>query len=282
VSSTISEAVLLVDGHVHIYPFYFLSRVLKCGIANLFKVSQGLPAFSSCENVEKSIPVWLLAERFDCTFFQEVRRSPSRFSIDGYRFIPGDEDETILVEHEGQLVLYILAGRQIVTKENLEILSLISDFQIDDRRYSTDDVIHQVVESGGIADLNWAPGKWFFSRGSFVQRILNTGPRDGLVVSDTPLRHTLWPMPRLLHNALKNGIRMIAGSDPLPWKGEETSIGTYGFCLAGAFDASRPAESVRSLLRKKGESVIIGSRNSFATFCRRQSKAMAMKYATRP
>ena len=110
------------------------------------------------------------------------------------------------------------------TREGLEILSLSSTLNLGDRENTIDDVIKSVIDSGGIPALNWAPGKWFFSRGKIVKRIIEKYPPKDLVIGDTTLRTSLWPMPKLMAAAQERGFKVIAGSDPLPFDGEEKYI----------------------------------------------------------
>jgi hypothetical protein len=282
------KARVFVDGHVHIYPNYDLTKVLQNGINNLNFSAKKLLLLNSKEGENYSgchIAIWLLTERFDCNFFEEVKNAPSKFGNDNFRFLSGNEKETIIVEQAGKPILCILSGRQIVTREGLEVLSLISTLFLKDREKTIDDVIQNIVASGGLAALNWAPGKWFFSRGKVVRRIIEEYFPESLFICDTSLRNTLWPLPKLMVDAQKRSFKVIAGSDPLPFYNEEKYIGSYGFCVVGDFNINYPAESIRLLLKKPEKNVsLIGNRNDFVTFVQRQFKIMTkqimLKYSS--
>jgi hypothetical protein len=96
--------------------------------------------------------------------------------------------------------------------------------------------------------LNWAPGKWFFRRGEIVRELLGTFSSDQLRVGDTTLRPTVWGEPPLMRWAAGNGFAVLAGSDPLPFPGEEAYLGTYASVFECLFDADRPVTSVRECL----------------------------------
>jgi len=277
----VEKTKFLVDGHVHIYPHYNLLEVLQVGTKNLENAAQetlGCRDKGTNDNVSEIMTMWLLTERADCNFFQEAMKSPPNVGPFGFTFIPGDEKETIVVQRAEKPVLYILAGRQIVAKEGLEILSLASTAVFKDREHPIDDVIKGVIDSGGVPALNWAPGKWFFSRGKVVRRIVEEYSPENLVLGDTTLRNALWRTPKLMAAAQERGFKVTAGSDPLPFNGEEKYIGSYGFCLDGNFNADRPADAIRSLLKEPETNIsLIGKRNGFFTFCRRQYKIMAQK-----
>ncbi|MBD3288366.1 hypothetical protein GF337_06140 [candidate division KSB1 bacterium] len=265
------QVTLLIDGHIHIYPHYKLTLAIKNGISNLYKSAKESDSF---DNSQKQIPVWMLVERYDCNFFDQIVNETS-LSINGYTLQAAGDGTTIIVMEKNEPVLYIFAGRQLVTKENLEILSLISPFNLNDREYSIEEVIEKVNENGGVPALNWAPGKWFFSRGEIVKTVLNKYSPDRLLIGDTSLRTEIWSMPRLMSQARDRNYKIVAGSDPLPFEDEEHQIGKYGFAVSASFDEAKPAESMRNILRDtKLPFNFIGNRNSLFTFSRRQFKIM--------
>ena len=264
------NATIAIDGHVHLYEVYDLMKAVESGVRNL---NDGSKKFSS-----EVIPVWLLVERSDASFFDQIYKSPKSYGNNRLKFNKGNDDLTIVVEQDGQSILYIFAGRQLVTKEGLEVLSLISNLNIPDRQKSIDEVIQEVKDSGGIPTLNWAPGKWFFNRGKIIARQIQEKSTNDLFIGETTLRNTLWPEPKLVKQARKKGFPIIAGSDPLPFKGEENSIGSFGFLIEGEFDSEKPAQSLRDLMNSKGKDIrIIGKRNDIFTFASRQYKIMMEK-----
>lgn len=272
------QKILLIDGHVHLYPFYNLRQAFQNGINNLRHAAEKLSDFILKKNendVDHFSLIWLLAERADCHFIEDAVKSIQKIKNNEFKLIPDDKKEAIIVEKGGKPVLYICSGRQIITKEGLEIISLASKLFLKDREKTTDDIIKNIIDSDGIAALNWAPGKWFFNRGKVVRRLLEEQSPENFLICDTSLRTTLWPVPKLMTLAQKIGFKVIAGSDPLPFYGEEKYLGSYGFCLRGEFNLYRPVDSIRSLLRKPETNIsLIGQRNDIVTFCRRQYKIL--------
>ncbi|HEX9974423.1 MAG TPA: hypothetical protein VGD14_20310 [bacterium] len=264
------KATLAIDGHVHLYPVYDLKNAVESGVRNLTGHSKKINS--------KATPVWLLVERSDANFFNQIYQSPNQYENDGVKFKKGNDDLTIVVEKNKKPILYIFAGRQLVTKEGLEVLSLISNLNIPDRQKSIDEVIQAVTDSGGIPTLNWAPGKWFFGRGKVIARQIQEKSNNEIFIGETTLRNTLWPEPKLVKQARKKGFPVIAGSDPLPFKSEEQGIGSFGFLIEGDFYPKKPAQSLRDLMsRNKKDIQIIGKRNDVFTFARRQYKIMMEK-----
>ncbi|MEE4311346.1 MAG: hypothetical protein V2J62_05705 [candidate division KSB1 bacterium] len=260
---------LVLDGHVHIYPFYDLHKAVQSGIRHLTAAYQ-----NKGEN-RGVLPVWLLSERSDCQFFQQTAKSlqSGEFVIE-----KTEEEESLAVTRNGETVLYIIAGRQIVSTDALEVISIASTCFLEDRKADTAGVIDYVNEQGGVPVLNWAPGKWFFKRGDIVENLLEAYDPEKLLFGDTSLRTRLWRTPALMKKAINSGYKVIAGSDPLPFKDEEEQIGRYGFTMTGEFDMSLPAASIRNMLRDSAVQIDrIGERNRLLSFATRQFKIMREK-----
>jgi len=268
-----ANAALAIDGHVHLYDVYDLSKAVEKGTENLIANAK-----IYLEENDKVVPVWFLVERSNLNFFNQIYQSPENYSQGDVKFKRGEDSLTINVEKNNKTILYMFAGRQLVTREGLEVLSLISDLNIVDRQKPIGDVIKDIKNSGGIPTLNWAPGKWFFSRGKVIARQIQENSPADFFIGETTLRNTLWREPNLIARAKKKGFAVIAGSDPLPFKGEENNIGSYGFLIEGKFVPTNPAQSLQDLMNSKAKNIrIIGKRNDVFTFTRRQYKIMAEK-----
>lgn len=271
---TVMQRALFIDGHVHLYQKYNISEAIRYGFMNM---RSAVNSFVKSEGIDNIAYIWLLTERSDCNFFDHISRNASKMQSDGLRFTPLDDQKSIIASGISGKDLYLLTGRQIVTKERLEILTYASSLNIEDGKRSIDDVIDNIIDSNGIAVLNWAPGKWFFSRGKIIRRVLDKYQSRHVFVGDTLLRNVLWPTPRLMRLAKKRGFRITAGSDPFPFEGEEQYIGSYGFMVTGEFDEKKPADSVLSLLRSRDTKLtLFGKRNNVVDFIRRQYKIMTV------
>jgi hypothetical protein len=268
------QKVIFVDAHVHMYPRYNVLSAFQHGFLNMRNASG---KFISGSQNDTAAYVWLLAERHDCDFFHTIMRDMS-INNDILKIEPAGDQKTLVAMVRGQEPLYVVAGRQIVSRERLEVLSLASDVRIENGQKTAADIIKHTIDAGGVPVLNWAPGKWFFARGKIVENIIEHTSSAHYFLGDTPLRNTLWPMPRLMKKAQQQGVKILAGSDPLPFGGEEQHIGSYGFHLRGELDTDRPAESIRTLLVDRETHVsLFGRRNSPFTFILRQSRIMAAK-----
>jgi hypothetical protein len=223
---------ILFDGHVHLYPDYDCARALRNLFTNLG--TDGLR-------------LGLLTETSACHFFQTACENPSTLRRDGLAVQPGPGPNALTVTADQAVLGILIAGRQIVTKERLEVLAIATDGAIPDGR-PVAETLDSVRERGGVPVLSWSPGKWFSRRGRLIEHLIVSQPPGSFLLGDTALRPTCWPLPRLMKLARSRGFKVIGGSDPLPLPNEERYLGTYGISAAASFDPLTPAESVRRML----------------------------------
>lgn len=224
------------------YPGYDVSRALASLAGNLAKAASP-PATSPGD----CICLGLLAESKRNRFYREVRREGYP-SSGGTLLLASGPDEGCLTILDGDAIKgWLIAGRQIVTRERLEILGLGRDITVPDG-LPAEDTLKAIRAEGAAPVLSWAPGKWFSSRGELVEKLIVSHEAGDFLIGDTGLRPAFWGLPRLMRLARERGYRIIGGSDPLPLPDEEAWLGTYGITITAAFDPGKPAESMRQLL----------------------------------
>ncbi len=151
-----------------------------------------------------------------------------------------------------KVLLYLFAGRQVITSERLEVLALTTDVDIPDG-LPIEEVIERINREGAIAVLSWAPGKWFAQRGKKVARLLSDYSAQDLVLGDTTLRPWCWIEPLLMKKGVQSGFTVLAGSDPLPFAGEEEMMGRYVSRWQMEFDRENPVGLIRNYLKESGK-----------------------------
>ncbi|MBN1541031.1 hypothetical protein JW992_02720 [candidate division KSB1 bacterium] len=254
----------IVDGHVHVYPLFDRNRLFQAAWNHL----------ASHRTSDRFRLALLLTERSDCAFFSELRQNPSL--VPGWRVKKTAESESLhLINSEGQ-ALTVVAGRQIVTRDGLEICALATEATLPDRGCDSAEAIETLIRADAIVSLNWAPGKWFFKRGKIVDKLFRRFSTTDLVISDTSMRPSLWPTPVKMRRALQQGYTVVAGSDPLPFSGEEDRVGCYAFQLQGANDPEHPARALRQAL-KTIKVQRVGHRSGTTDFIGRQFRIMKEK-----
>ena len=248
---------IIADTHVHLYPCYQLGLALGTLIETFEYLDSDAVKFA------------FLVERSDCRFFAKTKNNTTVQIKDRRHLVFKKKSDHISVIREGNLILYIIPGRQIVTLERIEILSLTSDAMINDG-LPVDQTIDRILNAGAIPVISWAPGKWFLKRGKIIKKLLTHSKPSKILVSDTSLRPRIWKRPLLMRRAERAGFKILAGSDPLPFSGEEINLGSYATIIKGAFNPETPIISIKKLLNDPQTDVTqIGRRNSTIRAARR-------------
>lgn len=263
----------MVDGHVHIYDCFNLETFFNTAVKNLeyfydIYYSNGSP-------YERIV---LLTEGKTNDFFSQFKEKASFPNESGYHFLSTKEEVSIALAKENKRLCYLLKGRQIVTEENLEVLAIGSTQTIEDG-LPIETVLEQIMDKEEMAVLAWGFGKWLFKRGKIIKRIIKNYNSPYLLVGDNSSRPAFWPMPRLFKRVQALNISIINGSDPLPFAGEETKVGSYGFSVEGDFNEAEPAKSLRDILAAPGLTIsFFGQRDNTISCIKRQSQIYIKKY----
>ncbi len=237
---------IISDTHVHFYPCHDLGASLGALLRNLGELH------------ESATRVGILAEGQDHHFFRDLKNGSVILMNTGFEIVRCPDDGSILLRGE-DAELYLVAGRQVVTSERLEILGLTIDGDIPGG-CPVGETIEAIADAGGIPVLSWAPGKWFFERGRIVMQLIESLDPAKIMIGDTALRPTIWGEPALMCKARTKGFRICAGSDPLPITNEERCFGGYATFLEGEVDPETPTASIREALRSGPAPSLVGRR----------------------
>ncbi len=268
--------ILILDTHVHIYPCYNLLSALSAAFINLNHLQSSIRKSLPLSTDEQILKVLCLTERSDCNFYDSLYQGKINLSQLGYRVRQSEEALGIYIDTAEGDTLLLISGKQITTSERLEILGLFLGSKIEDG-VSIFEALRQIRELGGQAVVNWSPGKWFFSRGRVIKELILQNSENDFLLGDIGLRPKIWCEPFLMQTGRKKGFRLIAGSDPLPFPGEEKYIGSYATALQANIDARRPVSSIQQALHKASFlSPPLGSRSSLTnTLSRLQKNQLA-------
>lgn len=231
------------DGHGHLYPQYRLDKAFDRLLANLDRNAR---AAWDCDP-QDIVRLAFLAESAACHMFEQLRGGTQDPAEAGLELIQPHESHCLTFLHRSGRKLCLIAGRQIVTRERLEVLGLMTSDFIPDG-LPAEEVIDRVVAHDGLPLLAWAPGKWWGPRGLKVRELVNRHQAGRLLLGDSSLRPVGWPLSPIMRMARKRGFLILPGSDPLPIPGEESYWGSYGWTAEAPFDMEHPTASIRSLL----------------------------------
>ncbi len=264
---------IFVDAHVHIYDCLDLDILLDSALKNFQLAAQ-------CHGV-RSQPLssmLLLTEGRSCTWFQQmVAQLATGRNIDtaAPKWTLSMNEETLSLtasrHHSSGEQICLVAGRQIVTAEKIEVLALFCNTCIHDG-LSLKETVETIRQAHAIAVLPWGAGKWLGKRGAILQDFIAGYGGKGLFLGDNGGRPWFLPTPALFHLAEGKGISILPGTDPLPVPHEATRVGSFGFYLDHpSLTTNSPAIQVRDLLLA-GEKAIFpfGQLQGFKSFMTNQ------------
>jgi hypothetical protein len=233
---------ILVDSHVHIHDCFDLPGFFNSAFKN----------FQAASNQEQCPCLLLLTEAKSENYFrllsQAVKAKNSHlFKLRDWEIKPTQESASLCAFHSENEEIFLIAGRQIITAEGIEILALITTQEFEEGK-PLEKVIQEIVDCGGIPVLPWGFGKWIGLRGRIVRQFLETQNLPLLFLGDNSGRPNFWAEPYLFKQAKRRGLQILTGSDPLPFPSEFWRAGSYGFSVEGVFNREKPAACIKQIL----------------------------------
>jgi hypothetical protein len=260
---------ILLDAHVHFHPGFAVDLFFDAAYDNLRRGAEQLGAGESFTGA------LMLTESHGAAAFAGWRAaagdppagpppagprtpierpaggSPSNAGPSGaWRFHRTAETNSLWAAGDGDsgARLLLVAGRQLVTREGLEVLGLGLGEDLGEG-LALDAAVAAVLERGAVPVIPWGFGKWWFRRGRRVAELLRADTAGRFFLGDNAGRPRRFPPPRLFAEAARDGVFVLPGSDPLPLSGQATKAGRCGFVLRGRLDPERPAATVLERLR---------------------------------
>ncbi|HYO12088.1 MAG TPA: hypothetical protein VE685_02715 [Thermoanaerobaculia bacterium] len=253
---------LMVDAHVHFYACFDRDSFLDAALANFQRGAGELGIdgpFLGC---------LLLAEMAGERWFQRLQsdEGEGRWSFEP----TGEEASLVARRSPGGERLLVVAGRQVRTREGLEVLGLATAEEFPDD-LTFEEALARVRWSGAVPVLPWGFGKWWFYRGGLIEALLRRPEPKWIFLGDNGGRSGTGGTPRLLREARRWGIPVLPGSDPLPLAGHQARAGSYGFLVQEGVDERQPAAALRQWLRGLAvQPPTFGGCQGLAQFCRDQ------------
>lgn len=227
----VGRKITLVDAHVHVYPGADVPRLLTSAAMNFASAAKSLDA----ESWQASL---LLTETAAVDWFDTMAAAGER-TLGEWRLTFAAHDPVSLKATGPLGVLRIVAGRQIVTAEKIEVHAFGTRAKFVDG-IDARTTLKTVSQSGAMAALPWGVGKWVGARGGLVEDLLKSSPPRTLFVADNGGRPGIWSDRRL---AIADQ-PVLRGSDPLPLPGEERRVGESGIWLEGVLPDTATASDL--------------------------------------
>ncbi len=275
---TAAHAEVLLDAHVHYHPGFSMAVFFAAAAANLRAGREQLGLDAS------ALSGIMLTESHGVDAFGEfagraATSLPDGTSPDGWWFRRTEEDNSLWAVRSSapDQPLLVIAGRQLVTREGLEVLALGCREPLADGmelRQARD----AVIEACGIPVVPWGFGKWWFQRGAMVAELIDAADAEGAwFMGDNAGRPRLSRRPPMFARAAARRVFVLPGSDPLPLPGQADKVGRCGFRMSVDVGTDHPAGAVLDELRGSTEQPqAFGRYESLGSFARDQV-AMQMR-----
>jgi hypothetical protein len=139
---------ILIDAHVHLHPGADPVATLTAAHDRMVGMAGG-----------EALSLFMLAEQQGHDMFDALRSFAEAT----------DEAESLWLRHDGADLL-VLAGRQVISAERLEVLALATDAHFDDGLPARD-LVSAMLAQDALVILPWGIGKWLGRRGNLVDRL---------------------------------------------------------------------------------------------------------------
>ncbi len=172
---------ILADGHVHIHNRFSEYSCLNWALIN-FNKSAALLGLR--DHIDR---VLFLTESSSVNWFAKQYKAASQGLLDHqnhYRCIITEENMSLCFLNAASDRLFVIAGRQIISSERLEVLALGQSKEYPDGQ-PLRKIIADIKESGGIAVLPWGVGKWLGARKGIIASALRDIPDAGIFLGDS-------------------------------------------------------------------------------------------------
>lgn len=232
---------MLIDAHTHVYDCYHLGRFLDAA-ANQFTA-----AAHRLGRGDHHTDVLLLADPVGRPGFRRLVAGGRELLDAGWSVHPTDESISLRCTADDGRALFVIAGRQVITAERLEVLALACEATVADGRPLAE-TVQDATAQGALTVVAWGVGKWLGWRGALIDALLEDPAASNFFLGDNGGRPFFWPVPHAFHHARSRGVRILAGSDPFPLGYDGARVGSYGVLLPGDLVPARPAQSLRQAL----------------------------------
>lgn len=181
----------------------------------------------------------------------------------------GSTDEWLCIVNPSGQELWLIAGRQIVTSDRLEVLALGTAARLTAGE-PLSATVAAVSACGALPVIPWGVGKWWGRRGRllsdwFRERAAATPSTVPVWLGDSFGRPQSSPPSAIWRQAALSGVSMLPGTDPLAIPQHETLAGRYGFSLSAQLTSHAPVATFKqALIEHRSMIRPLGRRTSWA------------------
>ena len=264
------ESHILIDAHAHLYDCYDLNTYFLSATKNFARASQvhaAQKAYTYClflvNGAEKGI--------------DRLNTAPNSAVAQILKVEKTQEPCTLLVS-KNNCEIIVIGGRQLVTRENLEVLAVGTRKNFKEHR-PLNEMIEDIKQEGALAIVPWGFGKWWRTRGKIIEDYLRDAKDSSeLAIGDSGNRPFFIPKEAIFNIATKQGILNLPGSDPLPFSADAKRPGSFGSVWHGRINRNRPFESLQKIIKNPVNGTdFFGSPESISRFFLNQVRMQLRK-----
>lgn len=240
--------IILFDVHVHIYDCFSFQNFFDSAIKN-FKNEIKKNGIDADFQAIIVLTDWLKENWFQYLIDSiEKNKIAYQNTIGNWSFHRTKENISLVARRTDGESIFIVAGKKIITSENLEVLALATQVAFD-VGIPLVAILDQIKQYDAIPVIPWAVGKWIGKRGRVIKGLLDNATEPDYFLCDNGNRPNFWPRPTLFDYAEKKGIQVLAGSDALHFASEACRVGSFANLTHGTIDPDYPATGLKKMLR---------------------------------
>ncbi|MBE9169010.1 hypothetical protein IQ238_16300 [Pleurocapsales cyanobacterium LEGE 06147] len=231
---------IIADTHVHLHNCFDLDIMLDSALENFSRLFSG----KGRENNFIGILFLIKIGKQNNNFNQLIQ---PREKLKNWNFQQTGEKISLYARNKLNQGLFLIAGCQIVSSENLEVLALATDRDFQDG-LPLKELIRAIASVDGIPVLPWGVGKWFGRRGKILSNLFNDSELPLFFLGDNSGRPKFWLRPHYFKQAETKGIKILPGTDPLPLPSEVRRPGSFGFKIRADLNFHYPGSHLKQML----------------------------------
>jgi len=233
---------VLADAHVHLHECFEITDALDSAHQNVLAVAERISDGAVVAGV------LFLTESSSAKCFERMAGNIDHPTGSGWRFESTGEPVSLIARKNESMPLVIVAGRQIVTAERLEVLALGAANEHPDGK-PIRDTLENVVAADAVPVIPWGFGKWMGHRGALLRSLLRDSTVPSFFLGDNSGRPAFIPRPQEFGQTKSDARHILSGSDPLPFPSEFSKPGSFGFSIRTGINFAYPMSSLGRAIR---------------------------------
>ncbi|MCB0747811.1 MAG: hypothetical protein KDC90_10155 [Ignavibacteriae bacterium] len=255
---------ILIDSHVHIHNCYNLEEFFRNTFINFSEYANKI------EKGKEWIGVVCLTEIEGVDYFNLLKDSKSKLDLSNYKIQTTSEENSIIVSNKREQKIIVIAGKQIIANDGIEILALGTANNFSEGR-SIKDTVDEINNVNAIAVLPWGVGKWLGKRKEIIKNFIEVNKTPKFFLGDNSGRPSFWSESEIFKLGRSLNHFVLPGTDALAISSEVNKTGTYGLYLNSELNLNEPTKDLfQQILNLKTQPQAFGKLETPVKFFKNQ------------